>query len=60
MTPNKYTNLKKKIVSAIFEKIKKKRKIFHVNVNLRCSDFKQKLAVPLLVPLTKQNVNEYI
>ena len=47
MTLDKYTNLKK-IVSAVCEKIKKKRKIFHVNVDFRCSDFNQKLAVLLL------------
>ena len=43
MTFDKYTNLKK-IVSATFEKIKKKEKIFSENVNFRCYDFSQKLA----------------
>ena len=48
MTLDEYTNLKKKIVIAVFEKIKKNRKIFHVNVNFRCSDFNQKFAVLFL------------
>ena len=40
---------KKKIFSAVFEKIKKKkRKIFHVNVHFGFSDSNQKLAVLLL------------
>ena len=47
MTLDKYTNLKK-IVGAVFEKINKKQKIFHVNVHFRCSDFYQKLDVLLL------------
>ena len=38
----------KKIISAVFDKYKKNEKNFHVNVNFRCSDFTQKLAVLLI------------
>ena len=44
MTLDKYTNFEKKI-GAVFEKKKKKRQIFHVNVHFRSSDFNEKLVV---------------
>ena len=47
MTLDKYTNFFKTRMSRFWEK-QKKRKIFHVNVHFRFSDFNQKLAVLFL------------
>ena len=58
---NKYTNLKKKSKGPFLRKSEnhKNQKIFHVNVDFRCSDFYQKLAVSTRSSLYRAQVSNF-